>query len=136
MKSFSQFSPTRFLWFFQRNLPFTRRPALSPGQVALTNKWTSAKYLSHLVRCELSQIRYHSHSLLFSSYLCRIKWKNSSCSARHHQLLDLTHLPDCPTIEPFHCPIFGTTSIFHLWSKSCGVAHIIFLCSHPSKGVR
>jgi len=46
-----------------------------------------------LIRCELSRLRCHGHSLLLTSYLCRIKRKqNSSCNACRHPLQDLTHL--------------------------------------------
>jgi len=67
---------------------------------------------SHLIRCELSRLCCHGHSLLLSSYLCRIKWKeNSSCSACGHPLQDLTHLLlDCPASEPLRRAIFGITS--------------------------
>jgi len=74
--------------------------------------------LSRFVRCELSRLRCHDLSLLFSSYLCRIKRKkNSLCSACGHPLQDLTHLLlDCPASEPHRRAIFGTTSsIFDLW---------------------
>jgi len=67
--------------------------------------------LLRLIRCELSRLCYHSHSLLLSSYLCRIKQKeNSTCSACGHPLQDLTHLLlDCPASEPLRRIIFGTT---------------------------
>jgi len=46
--------------------------------------------LPRLIRCELSRLRCHSHSLLLPSYLCRIKRKeNSLCSACGHLLQDL-----------------------------------------------
>jgi len=58
--------------------------------------------LPRLIRCEFSRLRCHGHSLLLSSYLCRIKRKeNSSCSTCGHPLQDLTHLLlDCPASEP------------------------------------
>jgi len=53
----------------------------------------------------------HGHSLLLSSYLCKVKRKeNSLCSACGHPLQDLTHLLDCPASEPLRRAIFGTTS--------------------------
>jgi len=72
--------------------------------------------LPRLIRCKLSQLRCHGHSILLSSYLCRIKRKNSSCSACGHPLLVRTHLLlDCPASEPLRCAIFSTTSsIFDL----------------------
>jgi len=76
------------------------------------------RWCRRLVRCELSRLRYHGHSLLLSSYLCRIKLKENSCSACGHQLPDLTHLLDCSASEPLRRAIFGTTSsIFDFWSR-------------------
>jgi len=47
--------------------------------------------LPRLIRCELSRLRCHGHSLLLTSYLCRLKRKNnSSCSACRHPLQNLT----------------------------------------------
>jgi len=65
-----------------------------------------------LIRCELSRLGCHDHSLLLSSYLCRIKRKeNSSCNACGHPLQDLTHLLlDCLASEPLRRAIFGTAS--------------------------
>jgi len=66
-------------------------------------------------------------SLLLSSYLCRIKRKNSSCSACGHPLQDLSHLLlDCPATKPFRRAIFGTlSSISDLWSRPWGVARLL-----------
>jgi len=65
-------SPAKFLWLHRRN---------------------------RLIRCELSRLCCHGHSLLLSSYLCRI-----------HLLLDY------PASEPLQRG--GTTSsIFDLWSR-------------------
>jgi len=44
-------------------------------------------------RCKLSRLCCHGHSLLLSSYLCRIKQENFSCSAWRHQLQDLAPHP-------------------------------------------
>jgi len=68
--------------------------------------------LPRLIRCELSRLRCNGHSLLLSSYLCRIKRKeNSSCSVCGHHLQDLTRLLfDCSVSEPLRRAIFGTTS--------------------------
>jgi len=95
---------------------FCQIPSVSSKELALPR----------LACCELSRLRCHGHSLLWSSYLCRIKRKNSSCSAGGHQLQDLTHLLlDYPASEPLRCAIFGTTStIFDLWSKPWGVARL------------
>jgi len=72
--------------------------------------------LPRLACCELSQFRCNGQSLLLPSYLCKIKQKNSFCSACGHQLQDLTYfLLDCPASEPLQRVIFGTTfSIFDL----------------------
>jgi len=99
--------------------------------------------LLRLIRCVLSLLRCHGHSLL-SSYLCRIKRKeNSSCSACGHPLQDLTHLfLDRPASKPLRRATFGTTSfIFDLWSRPWGVARLLGSRGvpprpHPSKGVR
>jgi len=54
--------------------------------------------------------------------------ENSSCSACRHSLQDMTHLLlDCPASEPLWCAIFGTTSIFDLWSKPWDMASVEFL---------
>jgi len=37
--------------------------------------------LPHFIRCELFRLRCHGHSLLLSSYLCRIKRKENRCGA-------------------------------------------------------
>jgi len=71
--------------------------------------------LPRLARCELSRLSCHGHSLLLSSYLCRIKRKeNSSCSACRHPLQD-HHLLDCLASAPLRHAIFGINSfIFDL----------------------
>jgi len=104
---------TRYsLW--RRNLPHNSLPcqihSVSSKELALLR----------LIRCELSRLRCHGHSLLLSSYICRIKRKeNSSCIACGHPLKDMIHLfLDCPVSEPLRRAIFGTTSsIFDLWSR-------------------
>ena len=99
--------------------------------------------LSRPIRCELSRLRCHGHSLLSSSYLHRISRKeNSDCSTCGHPLQDLNHLLlDCPASEPFRKSILGSSlSILDLWSRSWGVARLLGLCGvpprpHPSEGV-
>jgi len=65
----------------------------------------------------------------------------SSCSACGHPLQDPSHLLiDCPAFEPLRRAIFGTTSIFDLWSRPWGVARMLGLRGvpphpHPSEGV-
>jgi len=78
-----------------------------------------------------SRLRCHGHnSLLLSSYLCGIKWKeNYSCSACDYQLQDLTHLLlVCSTTEPLRHAIFGnTSSIFDLFFRPWSVARLLSL---------
>jgi len=56
-------------------------------------------------------------------------------------LQDLTHLLlDFPASEPLWRAIFGTTSIFDLWSRPWGVTRLLGLRGipprpHPSEGV-
>jgi len=83
-----------------------------------------------LIRCELSGLHCHGHSLLLSSYLCKIKGKeNSSSSTCGHPQQDLTCLLlDCLASEPLRRAIFGiTSSIFDLWSRPWGVARLLGL---------
>jgi len=96
--------------------------------------------LLRLIRYELSRLRSHGHSLLLSSYLCRIKRKeNFSCSACGHTLQDLTRLSlDCPASEPLRRAIFGTISSIFLTSgpdlrawPDCWVS-VEFLHAKPS----
>ena len=67
--------------------------------------------LSRPIRCELSHLCCHGHSVLLSSYLHRISRKNNSaCSACVHPLQDLNHfLLDCPASEPLRKSIFGSS---------------------------
>ena len=81
--------------------------------------------LSRPIRCELSRLRCHGHSLLLSSYLHRISRKeNSACSACEHPLQDFNHLLlDCPASEPLRKSVIGSSlSILDLWSRPWGVA--------------
>jgi len=54
---------------------------------------------------------------------------------------DLTHLlPDRPASEPLWRVIFGTTSIFDLWSRPWGVVRLLGLREvpprpHPSEDI-
>jgi len=100
---------------------FFQIPSISSEELALP----------HLIRCELSLLLCHSHSLLLSSYLCRIKWKeNSSYSAYRHNLQHLTHLlVHCPAeSEPLRRAIFF---YFDLWSRRWG--SVEFLCAPISR---
>ena len=80
--------------------------------------------LSRPIRCELSRLRCHGHSLLLSSYLHRISRKeNSACSACGHPLQDLNHLLlDRPASEPLRKSIFGSSlSLFLIYGPDLGV---------------
>jgi len=106
---------------------FLWRRNLSHNSYLISSVSSEELALPRLICSELSRLRCHGHSLLLSSYLCRLKWKNSSCSACGHPLQDLTHLLlDCPASEPLRHAIFGTT-IFDLWSRPWGVARLLGL---------
>jgi len=103
-------------------LGFCRFPSVSSEELAFPR----------LIRCELSRLCCHGHSLLLTSYLCRIKRKENSCSACRHPLQDLTHLLlDCPASKPFRRAIFGTTS--SIWSRPWGVAQLLGLRGVPPR---
>jgi len=93
-------------YFWRRNLSHNSLSCQIPS--------VSSEELAHprLIRCELSRLHCHGHSLLLSSYLYRVKRKeNSSYSAYGHPLQDLSHLfLNCPASEPLRRAIFGTTS--------------------------
>ena len=99
--------------------------------------------LSRPIRCVLSRLRCHGHSLLLSSYFHRISRKeNSACSACGHPLQDLNHLLLYrPASEPLRKSIFESSlSILDLWSRPCDVARLLGLHGvpprpHPSEGV-
>ena len=104
---------------------------------------SSEELLSRPIRCELSCLRCHGHSLFLSSYLHRISRKeNSDCSACGHPLQDLNHLLlDCPASERLRNSIFGSSLyILDLRSRPWGVARLLGLCGvpprpHPWEGV-
>ena len=94
-------------------------------------------------RCVLSRLHCNGHSLLLSSYLCRIgRIENPSCSACDTR-------PRTPFIS--FCIVqlrtlcaarfFGDfLSLYDLWSRPWGVARLLELhglppCSHPSEWV-
>ena len=93
--------------------------------------------LSRPIRCELSRLHCHGHSLLLSSYLHRISRKeNFVCSACGHPLQDLNHLlHDCPASEPLRKAIFGSSlSILDLWSRLWVVARLLGHISRKGSG--
>jgi len=85
--------------------------------------------------------RCHSHSLLLSSYLCRIKRKDNSRSACGHQLQDLTYLfLHCAASE-----LSGASSLALLLSvlisdfdlgawPDCWASEEFFRAPNPQKG--
>ena len=99
--------------------------------------------LSRPIRCEVSRLRCHSHSLLLSSYLHRISWKeNSACSACGHPLQDLIISSSTVLrLNPFvNLSLALSLSILDLWSRPWGVARLLGLRRvpprpHPSEGV-
>ena len=99
--------------------------------------------LSRPIRCELSRLRCHGHSLLLSSYLYRTSRKeNSACGACGHPLQDFNHLLlDFPASEPFRKSTFGSSlSILDPWYRPWGVAPLLGFRGvpprpHPSEGV-
>jgi len=123
--------------------PLGRGQGLPGDETSLTNLFcqifsSSAEELAltRLARCELSRLRFHGHSLLLSSYLCKIKWKeNKSCSVWGQQLQDLTHfLLDAPNLKRVRRAIFGSTpSIFDLWTRSWMEAQQLRRCEVPPR---
>ena len=99
--------------------------------------------LSRPIRCKLSRLRCHGHSILLSSYLHTINRKRILlCSAYGHPLQDLNHLLlDRFASEPLRKSVFGfSLSILDLWSRPWGVARLLGLRGvplrpHPSEGV-
>ena len=80
--------------------------------------------LSRSIRCELSRLRCHGHSLLLSSYIHRISRKeNSARSACRHPLQNLNHfLLDCPASEPLRKSISGSSlSLLSIHGPDLGV---------------
>ena len=101
--------------------------------------------LSRPIRCELSRLRCHGHSLLLSSYLHRKSRKeNSACSACGHPLQDLNHLLlDCPASEPLRKSIFGSpkkkkvfTKIFQALHKILTIQKIVLSSSRGQANFR
>ena len=94
--------------------------------------------LSRPIRCELSRLRCHGHSLLSSSYLHRISRKeNSACSVCGHPLQDLNHLLlDCPASKHLFVNLsLAPLSILDLWSRRLGVARLLGLRGVPPRPI-
>jgi len=127
--------PTHYSFWrrnFSHNSLFCQIPSFSSEELVLP----------HFIRCKLSRLHCHGHSLFLSSYLSGVKRKNSSCSTCGYPLQDATHLLlDCSASEPLGRAIFGTTSsifIFEIWSRSWGFARLVGLlgispCLRPSE---
>ena len=97
--------------------------------------WTQELLLSRPIRCELSRLRCHGHSLLLSSCPHRIsRKKNSAGSACGHPLQNLNHpLLDCPASEPLRKFIFGSSlSILDQWSRPWDVSRLLGFRGVPS----
>ena len=95
---------------------------------------TKELLLSRPIRCELSSLCCHGHSLLLSSYLYRIvREENSACSACGHPQQDLNHLIlDCPDSEPQRKSMFRSSlSILDLWFRPWGEARLLGLRRVP-----
>ena len=94
-------------------------------------------------RCVLSRLRCNVHSLLVSSYLCRIgRIENSSCSACGHSSQNISHLIlYCPATDSLRRSLFGDSlSLYDLWFRPWGVSRLLGLhglppCPYPSEGV-
>ena len=88
-------------------------PVIMISNLKQTTNFTKQQLvlLSRPVRCELSRLRCHGHSLLLSSYLHRMSRKeNSARSAGGHPLQNLNPLlPDCSASEPLRKSIFGSS---------------------------
>jgi len=100
--------------------------------------------LPRLIRCKLPRLRCHGHSLLLSSYLCRIKrTENSSCSACGHSLqpadtlctsyLTVPHpsLSGAPSSAPL--PFLTSGADLGAW-PNCWVSVEFFHVPIPRKG--
>ena len=100
---------------------------------------TEELVLPRHVRCDFSCLRCNGHSLLLSSYLCRIgRIENPSCSACGHSSQDTSHLIlHCPATDSLRRSLFGDSlSLYDLWSRPWGVARLLGLhdllpCPHP-----
>ena len=110
----------------------TQIPSISTEELVL---------LCH-ARCVLSRLHCNGHSLLLSSYLCRIdRMENPSCSACRHLSQDTSHLIlHCPATNSLRRSLFGDPlSLYDLWSRSWEVArllelHVLPPCPHPLEG--
>jgi len=117
------------------NITFDRYASI--GTVMHYSLVISTRDSSHrLAHCKLSRLRCHGHSLRLSSYLYRIKRKNSWCSACSLQLQDVVLLLlDCPASEPLRHPFWLYFFHLDLWSRVGPTVGSLRSRFHPSKGV-
>ena len=75
---------------------------------------TEELVLPRHARCVLSRLRCNGHSLLFSSYLCRIgRIENPSCSAFGHSSQDTSDLIlHCPATDSWKVHSLATLCLF------------------------
>ena len=82
--------------------------------------FTEELVLPRHARCVLSRPRCNGHSLLFSSYICRIgRIENSFCSACEHPSQNTSHFVlYCLATDSLHRSLFGDSlSLYDLWSR-------------------
>ena len=95
---------------------------------------TEELVLPRLACCVLSRLRCNGHSLLLSSFLCRIgRIENLSCSACKHPSQDISHLIlHCPATDSLHRSFFGDSlSLYDLWFRPCRVAWLLMFRGLP-----
>ena len=86
------------------------------------------------VRCVLSCLRCHGHSLLLSSYLSRIdRIENPLCSAFEHPSQDTSHvILQCPATDSLRRSLFGDSLfLYDLWSRPWRVTRLLGIHSPP-----
>ena len=111
----------------------TKVPSISTEEPVLLRH---ARYIPSRLRC-------YGHSLLLSSYVCRIgRIENPSCTACEHSSWDTSHLIlHCPATDSLHRSLFDDfLSLYDLWSRPWRVAqflgpHGLPPCPHPLEGV-
>ena len=84
---------------------------------------TEKLVLPRHARCALSRLRCNGHSLLLSSYLCRIgRIENPYCSSCEHSSQDTSYLIlHCPATDSLRRSLFGhSLSLYDLWFMPWG----------------
>ena len=102
----------------------TQFPSISTEELVLLRH---ARYV-------LSRLRCNGHSLLLSSYLCRIgRIENPSCSACGHPFQNTSHLIlHCPATNSLRRSLFGIfLSFYDLCPRPWGVARLLGLHGLP-----